>query len=122
MPVTESNALLAMTIEVLDDMKAREVRVLDVSRLTSITDYMVIASGTSRRHVKSIAERLVERAKAEGHAPLGVEGTEAAEWVLVDLQDVVVHVMQAEVRDFYKLEKLWDLGGDISGSTAGAGA
>ncbi len=123
--MTDSSALVTMTKEVLDDMKAREVRVLDVSGITSITDYMVIASGTSRRHVKSIAERLVERAKAEGYAPIGVEGTEASEWVLVDLQDVVVHVMQPEVRDFYKLEKLWDLTNDSTGSAgskAGAGA
>jgi len=123
--VTDSSALVTMTKDVLDDMKAREVRVLDVSGITSITDYMVIASGTSRRHVKSIAERLVERAKAEGHTPIGVEGTEASEWVLVDLQDVVVHVMQPEVRDFYKLEKLWDLNDDSTGSAgskAGAGA
>lgn len=114
--MTDSSALVTMTKDVLDDMKAREVRVLDVSRITSITDYMVIASGTSRRHVKSIAERLVERAKAEGYTPIGVEGTEASEWVLVDLQDVVVHVMQPEVRDFYKLEKLWDLHDDSTGS------
>lgn len=123
--MTDSSALVTMTKDVLDDMKAREVRVLDVSGITSITDYMVIASGTSRRHVKSIAERLVERAKAEGHTPIGVEGTEASEWVLVDLQDVVVHVMQPEVRDFYKLEKLWDLNDDSTGSAgskAGAGA
>lgn len=123
--MTDSSALVTMTKDVLDDMKAREVRVLDVSGITSITDYMVIASGTSRRHVKSIAERLVERAKAEGHTPIGVEGTEASEWVLVDLQDVVVHVMQPEVRDFYKLEKLWDLTNDSTGSAgskAGTGA
>ncbi len=114
--MTDSSALVTMTKDVLDDMKAREVRVLDVSAITSITDYMVIASGTSRRHVKSIAERLVERAKAEGYTPIGVEGTEASEWVLVDLQDVVVHVMQPEVRDFYKLEKLWELNDDSTGS------
>ncbi|UCG72638.1 MAG: ribosome silencing factor [Chromatiales bacterium] len=122
MRVTDSSALVAMAQQVLDDMKARDIRVLDVSGMTPITDYMVIASGTSRRHVKSIAERLVERAKADGHPPIGVEGTDAAEWVLVDLQDVVVHVMQTQVRDFYKLEKLWELGGDSTGSTAGAGA
>lgn len=120
--MSDSSALVAMATQVLDDLKARDVRVLDVSRLTPITDYMVIASGTSRRHVKSIADRLVERAKAEGRELIGVEGTDAAEWVLVDLQDVVVHVMQSEVRDFYKLEKLWDLNGDTTGSTAGAGA
>jgi ribosome-associated protein len=120
--VSDSSALVEMATQVLDDLKARDVRVLDVSGLTSITDYMVIASGTSRRHVQSIAERLVERAKEAGHTPYGVEGTDAAEWVLVDLQDIVVHVMQAEVRDFYKLENLWDLDNDSTGSTAGAGA
>ena len=120
--MSDSSATVAMTRQVLDDMKARDVRVLDVSSLTPITDYMVIASGTSRRHVQSIAERLVERAKAAGHAPIGVEGAEVAEWVLVDLQDVVVHVMQSEVRDFYKLENLWDLTGSATGSSAGAGA
>lgn len=120
--MSDSSALLDMASQVLDDLKARDVCVLNVSQLTPITDYMIIASGTSRRHVQSIAERLVERAKETGHPPYGVEGTEAAEWVLVDLQDVVVHVMQTEVRDFYKLEKLWDLGGDSTGSTAGAGA
>jgi ribosome-associated protein len=119
--VTDSSELVALATAALDDMKARDVRVLDVSRLTSITDYMVIASGTSRRHVQSIAERLVERAKAAGHPPVGIEGADAAEWVLVDLGDVVVHVMQPETREFYKLENLWDLGGESTGSTAGAG-
>jgi ribosome-associated protein len=82
---------------------------------------MVIASGTSRRHVQSIADRLVERAKAAGYPLVGLEGATAAEWVLVDLQDVVVHVMQPAIRDFYKLENLWDLDGDASGSSVRAG-
>jgi ribosome-associated protein len=119
--VTDSSALIALVTAALDDMKARDVRVLDVSRLTPITDYMVIASGTSRRHVQSIADRLVERAKEAGYLPIGVEGAAAAEWVLVDLQDVVVHVMQPTIRDFYKLENLWDLDADSTGSSAGAG-
>lgn len=106
----QSNEMLTLTTAALEDMKARDVCVLDVSRLTSITDHMVIASGTSGRHVRSIADKLIEKAKAAGHTPLGVEGTETGEWVLVDLDDVVVHVMQPKVRDFYKLEKLWDMG------------
>src|SRR5215469_6490349 len=94
----------------LDDMKAVNVRVLDVRGLTDIADTMVIASGNSDRHVRSIAERIVERAKAAGFRPLGTEGERDGEWVLVDLQDVVVHVMLPRVREFYGLERLWDSG------------
>ena len=94
----------------LDDMKAVNVRVLDVRGITDIADTMVIASGNSDRHVRSIAERVVERAKAAGFRPLGTEGGRDAEWVLVDLQDVVVHVMLPRVREFYGLERLWDSG------------
>jgi ribosome-associated protein len=93
----------------LEDMKARDIRVIDVRKLTSVTDYMIIASGTSDRHVRSIADRVVEMASAAGCDPFGTEGEEAGEWVLVDLQDVVVHVMLGKVRDFYKLENLWDM-------------
>jgi ribosome-associated protein len=94
----------------LDDMKAVNVRVLDVRGLTDIADTMVIASGNSDRHVRSIAERVLERAKAAGFRPLGTEGERDGEWVLVDLQDVVVHVMLPRVREFYGLERLWDSG------------
>lgn len=94
----------------LDDMKAVNVRVLDVRGLTDIADTMVIASGNSDRHVRSIAERVVERSKAAGFRPLGTEGERDGEWVLVDLQDVVVHVMLPRVREFYGLERLWDSG------------
>lgn len=92
----------------LDDMKAVNVSVLDVRGLTDIADTMVIASGNSDRHVRSIAERVVEKAKAAGFRPLGTEGARDAEWVLVDLQDVVVHVMLPRVREFYGLESLWE--------------
>jgi ribosome-associated protein len=92
----------------LDDMKAVNVRVLDVRGLTDIADTMVIASGNSDRHVRSIAERVVEKAKAAGFRPLGTEGARDGEWVLVDLQDVLVHVMLPRVREFYGLERLWD--------------
>jgi ribosome-associated protein len=94
----------------LEDMKAVNVKVLDVRGLTDIADTMVIASGNSDRHVRSIADRVVEKAKALGYRPLGTEGARDGEWVLVDLQDVVVHVMLPRVREFYGLERLWDTG------------
>ena len=99
----------AVTIA-LDDMKAVNVRVLDVRGLTDIADIMVIASGNSDRHVRSIAERVVEKAKAAGFRPLGTEGQRDGEWVLVDLQDLIVHVMLPRVREFYGLERLWESG------------
>ncbi len=102
----------------LDDMKAVNVRVLDVRGLTDIADTMVIASGNSDRHVRSIAERVVEKAKAAGFRPLGTEGERDGEWVLVDLQDVVVHVMLPRVREFYGLERLWDSGPELPAAVA----
>jgi ribosome-associated protein len=104
----------------LDDMKAVNVRVLDVRALTDIVDTMVIASGNSDRHVRSIAERVVEKAKAAGFRALGTEGERDGEWVLVDLQDVLVHVMLPRVREFYGLERLWDEG-EAQPATATAG-
>src|SRR5215475_9773189 len=94
----------------LDDMKAVNVKVLDVRGLTDIADTMIIASGNSDRHVKSIADRVVEKTKAAGFRPLGTEGARDGEWVLVDLQDILVHVMLPRVREFYGLERLWDGG------------
>ena len=94
----------------LEDMKAVNVRVLDVRGLTDIADTMVIACGNSDRHVRSIAESVVEKAKAAGFRPLGTEGQRDGEWVLVDLQDILVHVMLPRVREFYGLERLWDGG------------
>ncbi|MBT2970290.1 MAG: ribosome silencing factor [gamma proteobacterium symbiont of Ctena orbiculata] len=93
----------------LDDMKAKDVVVLDVRGKTSITDIMIVASGTSDRHVKSIAQTVAFKAKQAGETPLGTEGMEDGEWALVDLNGVVVHVMQPKVRDFYHLERLWSL-------------
>ncbi|MFB9887158.1 ribosome silencing factor [Balneatrix alpica] len=103
----EIQALLAQVNDLLADMKAKDVKVLDVQGLSTITDYMVVASGTSSRHVKAIADYLTEEVKKRGVQPMGVEGTDAAEWVLVDLGDVVVHVMQPQARNFYDLERLW---------------
>jgi ribosome-associated protein len=93
----------------LDEMKAVNVKVLEVSKLTDITDTMIIASGNSDRHVRSIADRVVEHAKKAGYRPMGVEGERDGEWVLVDLQDVIVHIMLPKVREFYRLESLWDV-------------
>jgi len=98
-----------VVIKVLEDMKAKDIVVIDVKGRTSITDIMVIASGTSDRHVKSLAEAVAFQAKAAGETPLGSEGVEEGEWALVDLNGVVVHVMLPKVRDFYQLERLWNL-------------
>lgn len=105
-----SKALLKLAQESLEDLKARDLRVLDVRSLTSVTDYLLIASGTSDRHVKSLANKVIDSIRDAGEAPFGVEGEDAGEWVLIDLQDVIVHVMQPRVREFYKLEDLWEVG------------
>ncbi len=102
--------LLALTIKALEDMKALDIRVLDVRDQTSITDLMVIASGTSTRHIKSIADHVAAEAKKLGVNTPGVEGDKGSEWILIDLIDIVVHVMMPETRSFYALEKLWSVG------------
>ncbi len=101
-------------------MKAVNVKVIDVRGLTDVADTLIIASGTSDRHVRSIADRVIEQAKANGVRPLGTEGEGEGEWVLVDLQDIVVHVMLPRVREFYALERLWDAGGSPGVSEASA--
>ena len=103
-------SLKTVVTEALADMKALEVKSLDVRGLTDIADYMVIASGTSDRHVRSVAQRVVEKCKEAGFRPLGVEGQQDGDWVLIDLSEVIVHVMLPRVREFYGLEKLWDTG------------
>jgi len=101
--------LLETAQEALDDLKALEPVVLDVRSLSSVMDWMVVASGTSSRHVKSLADNVLMKAKERGIRPLGVEGERVGEWVLVDFGDVVVHVMQPAIRDFYDLERLWSV-------------
>lgn len=98
-----------VVLKALDDMKAKDVVELDVRGKTSITDIMIIASGTSDRHVKAIAQSVAFKAKQAGEPPLGTEGIDDGEWALVDLNGVVVHVMQPKVRDFYHLERLWSM-------------
>jgi ribosome-associated protein len=109
--------LLATTLAALEDMKAVDVRVIDVRGQTSITDIMVVASGTSTRHVKAIADNVELEAKRAGVQALGVEGEKGSEWILIDLADVVVHVMMPAVREFYALEKLWSVGGQAGAAT-----
>ncbi len=103
----ETDDLQQLVVEALDDLKAQDIQVIDVRNKTAITDAMVIASGTSDRHVKALADNVVAKAKEAGVKPLGVEGERDAEWVLVDLNDVIVHVMLPRVRDFYNLDRLW---------------
>ncbi|HKT74985.1 MAG TPA: ribosome silencing factor [Steroidobacteraceae bacterium] len=112
--VERVSPLQGIVTAALEDMKAVNVKVLDVRGLTDIADTMVIASGNSDRHVRSIADRVVEKAKESGFRPLGTEGARDGEWVLVDLQDIVVHVMLPRVREFYGLERLWDHGTDTA--------
>ncbi|GAC1631944.1 MAG: hypothetical protein NVS9B10_25880 [Nevskia sp.] len=103
-----SSALAALAVAALEDLKAVDIKVLDVSKLTTITDIMLIATGTSNRHAASLAHNVIDKAKENGHRPVGVEGLNEGEWVLVNLGGVIVHVMQAQARAFYQLEKLWD--------------
>lgn len=102
-------ALTKLAVGALEDLKAQDVKVLDVKRLTPMTDVMVICTGTSSRHVKALAQNVVDEAKEHGVRPLGVEGLDQGEWALVDLNGVIVHVMQAQTRAFYQLEKLWGI-------------
>jgi ribosome-associated protein len=102
-------ALKSVILGALDDMKALDIKILDVRGLTDIADHMVIASGTSDRHVRSVAQRVVEKTKQAGFRPHGVEGLKDGDWVLVDLHEMIVHIMLPRVREFYGLEKLWDM-------------
>jgi ribosome-associated protein len=103
----QTDELKDTALQALEDLKATDIVELDVRNMTSVTDIMIIASGTSSQHVKSLANAVVTACKKAGVAALGVEGEREGEWVLVDLADVVVHVMQPRIREFYALEKLW---------------
>lgn len=98
-------------LKALEDMKARDVLELDVREASSVTDFMLLATGNSSRQVSALATNLVSQLRESGITPLSIEGLDAGEWVLVDLGDLLVHIMQAETRAFYDLEKLW---GDFS--------
>ena len=112
----EGDRLLAILQETLEDRKAKDIQVLDVSDRSGFADYFVIATGTSARHVSAIAQHLQETAKHAGFQPTGVEGAEGGDWVLLDLGAVVVHVMRAETRAYYNLEELWS---DILAGSSG---
>ena len=99
--------MVELVVSALDDVKGVNTVCLDVSKHSDVMDYLIISSGNSSRHVKSLAESVSKKAKEAGNRPLGIEGADAGEWVLVDLGDVVVHVMQPAARDFYDLERLW---------------
>ena len=118
-PPPPTETLLKTVRDATEELKAKDVVEIDVRGKSSVTDYMVIASGTSTRHVKSIADEVMKFAKRLDVQPLGVEGEREAEWVLVDLGDVVVHVMLPRVREFYALERLWTVG-DQPPENAGA--
>jgi ribosome-associated protein len=103
----DSQALRELVVSAVEELKGQDVVELDVRKLTDVTDCFVIASGRSDRQVRAIAENVIEKAKAAGVRPMGVEGLDKGDWVLVDLCDVVLHVMQPETREYYQLEKLW---------------
>ena len=106
--MTPTDAIITdLVVDALDDLKAVNTKIVDVRGLSSVMDFLVVASGNSSRHVKSLAEYVVVKAKEAGCPPIGVEGEKDADWVLVDLGDVVVHVMQPATRSFYDLERLW---------------
>lgn len=103
----QPEAIKKIALQALDDLKAEAVVVIDVRNHASFTDFMIFASGKSTRHVKSIANEVIEAAKKANLPPLGVEGEDVGEWVLVDLGDAIVHIMLPDTRQFYELEKLW---------------
>ncbi len=103
-----NSVLEKLVLAALDEMKAVNIKLLDVRGLTDIADAMIVASGTSDRHVRAIAQRVLEKAREAGRRPLGVEGQRDGEWVLLDLQDVLLHVMLPRVREFYSIEQLWE--------------
>ncbi len=104
-----SEKLCDLVVDALEEIKGLDIVKLSVRDMTSVTDWMIVASGTSSRHVQALVDNVAEKAKAAGHRPIGVEGESGGEWVLLDLQDALVHVMLPKVREFYNLEKLWSI-------------
>jgi ribosome-associated protein len=104
-----SEELCDLVVDALEEVKGQDIIKLNVRDMTSVTDWMVVASGTSSRHVQALVDNVAQKAKAAGHRPTGVEGESGGEWVLLDLQDALVHVMLPKVREFYNLEKLWSI-------------
>ncbi len=114
-----SRAVCKIVVEAIEDLKGRDIVELDVRKLTDMTDYMIIASGRSRRQVIAISEKVIEASKQAGVRPLGMEGEKVGDWVLIDLVDVVVHIMEPEIREYYQLEKLWAGNSTLSNSQIG---
>ena len=108
----QTDQMITLVQNALEDMKARDIAILDVRGKSSVTDYMVVASGTSKRHVMSVAQEVVDKAKEAGSKPIGVEGEAVGDWILVDLGDIVVHVMMPDARSFYDIERLWRFDAD----------
>ena len=104
----KADALTAFVIEKIEDMKGRDIVTLDIAEKSNFADFMIVASGNSNRHVKSIAQSISLECRAEGVEPLGIEGNDIGEWSLVDLGTVIVHIMTDEIRDRYALEQLWE--------------
>ena len=104
----QSDKMQQHITQLIDDAKGQDIRVLDVREISDITDYMIIASGTSTRHVTSVADKIVDGMRTHQQRALGIEGRDVGDWVLVDFGDVVVHIMRPDVREFYNLEKLWE--------------
>lgn len=102
--------LTAVVIDALEDIKARDIQLVNVMKLTSVFDYIAIASGDSTRQTKALANNVIEKVKEAGYDIIGSEGEGTGEWVLVDCGDIVVHIMQPAVREYYKLEELWQEG------------
>ncbi|MCQ8182469.1 ribosome silencing factor [Methylomonas sp. SURF-1] len=110
----QSEALVTLVEAELDLRKGLNIKTIDVRGKTSITDFMVIATGTSSRHAKSLCDYVVEKVKENGLQPLGMEGDQGSDWILLDLGDVIVHVMTGQARELYQLEKLWSVAGDAA--------
>lgn len=106
--LANADQLLDTALRALEDAKGEDIKVLDVSTLTDVTDYMIVATGTSDRHVRALADKLLEAMNNAGHRQLGMEGEEDRDWILVDFVDIVVHLMRAKTRSRYDLESLWD--------------